>query len=97
MNKTIEHRNKILALIKGAGDHGINSKILINQVTPRWSARKRELVKEGYIFKTRRDPIGGSNFTRLWYMGKRDGEQIIESRKPTRYEFVGDVAIPIYQ
>lgn len=97
MNKSTEHRNRILEAIKNAGERGINSRVLINTITPRYSARLKELRQQGHLFKTRREPIGGSNLIRIWYEGKRNGETVVNApKKPVRYEFVGNFAIPIY-
>lgn len=97
MKKTEEHKQRILNAIINAGERGINSRYLINEITPRYSARLKELRQEGHLFRTRRDPIGGSNLIRIWYQGKQNGEVVVNApKKPVRYEFVGNSAIPIY-
>ena len=66
MLKTDFHRKEIIRILKEAGDKGINSKYLINHVTPRYSARLKELRQSGYHIYTKRERIAGSNFIRLW-------------------------------
>jgi hypothetical protein len=86
MNKTAIHKQKILEILRSHKDSGINSKYLISEVTPRYSARINDLKKEGYYFKTKRENIGGSNFIRIWLLDSPKQKP----SKPVRYEFYTD-------
>lgn len=97
-NKTEQHRRKIIQYLENAGTRGINSKFLINEITPRYSARLFELKKQGYKFRKVREDISGSNFDRIWlaynpktgisYAESNDRNRKVLSIKPKyRYEF----------
>lgn len=84
MKKTDYHRKQILEVIRSAGDRGINSRVLIHTITPRYSARLRELRTQGYVFKTRRDRVGGSNLIRIWYEGYKTEQGIQKPEQNTK-------------
>lgn len=93
MKLTEKHRKEIIKVLKENLYTGINSKYLIYNITPRYSARILELKRQGYSFRKKVEYIGGSRFDRVWLVSE-PGKKI--ERKPARYNFVGNTAIPIY-
>lgn len=84
-------RQKILRLLKEAGQSGVNSHDLtyihgIKQAP----TRVHELEAEGYLITTT-PPLENRSVN---YILDYEPEHL---RKPLRYEFIGDKAVPVYQ
>lgn len=48
--------------------YGVNSKVFYNENLFRYPQRMRELRERGYVFASRKDPIGDAAFYRFWIL-----------------------------
>lgn len=89
---------KCLEALQRAGNNGIHS-FHLNYIigTTRCAARINDLKNQGYSITSKYEKIGDSMGVR--YFLNADNEHLQQSRpiKPIRYNYKGNVAVPVYK